>query len=781
MQVVVTLLKYSRTLVRMFFLFWFIQSFALIPASTQPTQHAQSVPSKEKTAAGPQNDDSDEIPLWRIGAVPPLREESAPEFIDEQEASLYQRGMEEYRTYVVQHSGATDQVLSEGFINDLRNRNRKLAAQYGAKDPKATGALEEIALATLYTNDLNSAKAAVDEIIRLREPEGNNSVPYWKALKLRCQLEASDHDLTSLAVCDHAFAVGSHQPNVTTLEMATWLRKIGTLASDNPKLAIKYMDAGASYYAKLPEISSSFLAAEYRKLTLFALQLNDNKNALRFNEITNYYLAQGDADAQKAMLSADIITGKKRVDASRLRARIDRSQMTEEQKRRLDEEDKKRQADALADRPQDQMVNILLSIGQTRGTTEPLEESADSSSCDFVERMDKASGMVDLFMVLLRSKIRSESAGQKLITLSSMGFGFTSLIQACTPAATLQQAVDGTQKSIEKASATNYLPGYATMVQFKGAFTESIAPRSATSLPGSGGSRDQFLKNAPASLDKLVSRLMAVLPPQEQQELKKLPPEQRAMAANVYWQQLQRDHPAQAAQIQKQAFEDPETTAAAEYFQKLEKSGKDETAAWRNTKPLAFLNMLQAGEAFVDIYEYKVLSGDSRGNENYLAVIGTANGTLRKVQLGPANVIDAAVNSFKSAVDGGTDVRPHWKALQQKVVQPVLSALPTGTKRMWLSPDSLFSFAPFASLALDMGSPLEIAVIPSPYDFVRIRSSHLPSASAKVLFVGNLNYGPGTRFLGMYQTKTEIDSLSSKAHEFKLESSILEWRSDNPE
>jgi hypothetical protein len=70
-------------------------------------------------------------------------------------------------------------------------------------------------------------------------------------------------------------------------------------------------------------------------------------------------------------------------------------------------------------------------------------------------------------------------------------------------------------------------------------------------------------------------------------------------------------------------------------------SGKGEAAP----QPLAFLQKLQAGEAYVDFYKYYAREGDGFGVLNYLAVISDGEGS-RLLRLGPAEPIDAAVSTY---------------------------------------------------------------------------------------------------------------------------------------
>src|ERR1700683_3337729 len=79
-------------------------------------------------------------------------------------------------------------------------RLKTLALHSRARDPKAASFL--------------------DSAIRLREPEGTNSVAYWKDLQRRCANEFRQVT-RNLSICEHAFQVRLAQPNATTFELAS--------------------------------------------------------------------------------------------------------------------------------------------------------------------------------------------------------------------------------------------------------------------------------------------------------------------------------------------------------------------------------------------------------------------------------------------------------------------------------------------------------------------------------------------------------------------------------
>ena len=180
-------------------------------------------------------------------------------------------------------------------------------------------------------------------------------------------------------------------------------------------------------------------------------------------------------------------------------------------------------------------------------------------------------------------------------------------------------------------------------------------------------------------------------------------------------------------------------------------------------EPLAFLNLLRPNETLVDAYKFRVRDGNHFGDEHYLLAISQSVASRRFVDLGPAAPIDSAINSFYSSLYSPQNAAD-WKALQRLVVHPIVAALPTGTNEIVLSPDSSLALVPFASLMLDMGIPASISIVPSAYDFARLRDGPGPAAGKRALVIGNLSYGAdrGT-FSSLPGTKQEMEKVAELA------------------
>lgn len=290
----------------------------------------------------------------------------------------------------------------------------------------------------------------------------------------------------------------------------------------------------------------------------------------------------------------------------------------------------------------------------------------------------------------------------------------------------------GDSEGSEATAGVASVPAYGMMSHMKGTFAETIAPRERTILPGMAGDQaaafqrfgdaTQRFRTDPAPVPGAgtIAGRMAAL-----QEVMKLPPEERKKAVDELNARYAKEKVDPAAQA---GYND----TAQHMIEAL--SAKGEGAP----DPLAFLQRLQPGEAYVDFYKYYVREGDGFGALHYLAVISESRGS-HLVRLGPADPIDRAIDEYSANSADRKDFVSGWKDLQRLVVEPLLASLPNGTKMIWASPDSNLFGLPLASLVLDSHSDLSVTIVPSAYDFSRLASGPvgLPP-SGKVLLVGDL-------------------------------------------
>jgi hypothetical protein len=465
------------------------------------------------------------------------------------------------------------------------------------------------------------------------------------------------------------------------------------LEGGNKQKSLEYWQKAGELYARAG-VSPLFIAGQFRRLTTSeVLTLGDSERMVRLNDLTNQYLALGDASAKKAMLPSETL------------------KLLEEERRAVAPAVAKAGTEppSTADQILDRYVQAERALRSGR-VVKPIPfdwstaREAASNLADPAEtcaRTDPGSGNFEMNTAVMKSQANLDFS---LAYSSANAFASTSITQyVCGPSPTAQQ-----------------VPGYEWMSRWKGMFTELVSPRKLTVLPGYSKERTEALEALPDAMLKFKARI-AALPPDQQQELKNL-----------------KNLPQDARE------KSPAYMALKEYTEAVTKTGHLLTNPDPSeVNPLGFLELLKPEEAFVDVYKYRVHQGDHFGAKHYLAVISANATSSRLIQLGPAEPIDAAIDSFFYELNGGSDLAPTWKALQRLVVQPVLAALPPGTRRMWLSPDSSFALVPFASLMVDLRVPVTVSVIPSAYDFARLRPAAAAPGAGRALLVGALDYGKG--------------------------------------
>lgn len=296
------------------------------------------------------------------------------------------------------------------------------------------------------------------------------------------------------------------------------------------------------------------------------------------------------------------------------------------------------------------------------------------------------------------------------------------------------------------------VPGYEMMARMKGTYAETIAPRKRTVLPGMpsdqaaafeqfGDLTQQFRADpAAAAGPGTIAGRMADL-----QEAMKLPPEERKKAVDELNARYAKEKPSKAEQAQADQISRPMIEA-------LSARGHAEP------KPLAFLQLLQSGDAYVDLYKYYAREGEGFGPPHYLAVISDRRGS-RLARLGPAEPIDMAIAGYIANTQDRKAFESSWKDLQRLVIQPLLGSLPAGSKMLWVSPDSDLFGLPFASLMLDVRADLSVTVVPSAYDFSRLASLAAEPPTGKALLVGDLEPSPApdVRAIALADITSELD------------------------
>ena len=672
-------------------------------------------------------------------SIRPIPDASAPQFDDPLNREDQRRTETLYADYIkiVQAAGTPPQDYFTGLPKYFQDRIDKAAAQYGASDARHITALEDAAL-VLRGRD-PKAISYLDQAIRLREHEGPNSLDYWKELQRRCTAELLQpkHDPSS---CQRALELRSQQADATPLELAFRTQFLGQIdaMSGNQQKSEQDNEKSLELFAKAGA-APLYVAVRYRYLTSMSLLSADSQRILRLNDATNQSLGLAGASARDLIVPTETLKiiedlrhspapASAKVDPTFLYpadqilssyAQADRALKTA----RLD---KSFVFDALAFR------SFTLAVTNFDRQKACANMDTSSASIEMSNAVSKSQGNLDF----------------SLASVSAEGFATTSIIQyTCA-------------SFVNQANATS-IPGYATMIRWKGRFTEIVAPRSLTVLPGQGKGVTDSIQAITAARDNFAATAQqygnTVARPQ--QPFANLSPEER----QKYTRAFASTQPGQAM------------TAWVDSMRNAGQAIREQRNDNGDIKPMAVFETLKPDEAFVDFYKYRSPGQDHFGPEEYLAVISRASGPFRQVRLGRAEPIDAAIQSYLSGFVGGqsrgfsrvVNTANHAadpQALQKLLLQPILDVLPAGAAKILVSPDSSLALVPFESLLLEMGKPFQLSIVPSAYDLARLRAKPAPASRGQALLVGALDYGTGKGdFRSLPGTQSELKAVGTLA------------------
>jgi CHAT domain-containing protein/Tfp pilus assembly protein PilF len=155
---------------------------------------------------------------------------------------------------------------------------------------------------------------------------------------------------------------------------------------------------------------------------------------------------------------------------------------------------------------------------------------------------------------------------------------------------------------------------------------------------------------------------------------------------------------------------------------------------------------LPAGSTLVEftVFTPQELSTGKSKPPRYVAYVLAAQGELRWVDLGDAEIIDRAVNAWRKALrdPSRTDAERFARAADEKIMRPVRSLLGE-TRHLLIAPDGLLNLIPFAALVDEHKRYLveryAISYLTSGRDLLRLQTSE-PSRSAP-LIVANPIFG----------------------------------------
>jgi len=154
---------------------------------------------------------------------------------------------------------------------------------------------------------------------------------------------------------------------------------------------------------------------------------------------------------------------------------------------------------------------------------------------------------------------------------------------------------------------------------------------------------------------------------------------------------------------------------------------------------------LREGEALVDIYKFDQFDHTSASHPAYAAVITGRTAAPRFVKIGSAKEVEKLVAQWLDGVaaDHSDDA---WTALREAVWDPLLAALPQGTRVARVSGDADLIRIPWHTFTeRDTAKhPLDVVEVSSPRSLVEFRLRSQPvDVHDRLIVVGGLDYDAG--------------------------------------
>ncbi|HEU4561631.1 MAG TPA: CHAT domain-containing tetratricopeptide repeat protein [Longimicrobium sp.] len=182
--------------------------------------------------------------------------------------------------------------------------------------------------------------------------------------------------------------------------------------------------------------------------------------------------------------------------------------------------------------------------------------------------------------------------------------------------------------------------------------------------------------------------------------------------------------------------------------------------------------LLKPDEVLVDVYRYDAYRTPTSAEPRYAAFIVAPFAPPRRVELGRAAAVDSLLGMWRDATVAGDPAPDAFTPLLHAIWLPLATALPEQARRVWISPDGQLARLPWPALAQGMPDTenLLLALLDAPRQLRRpesIRVRRPPGPS--LLVVGDVDFGPGTRFDSLRGTRVEIETVSRLAPRAGLE------------
>jgi CHAT domain-containing protein/Tfp pilus assembly protein PilF len=174
---------------------------------------------------------------------------------------------------------------------------------------------------------------------------------------------------------------------------------------------------------------------------------------------------------------------------------------------------------------------------------------------------------------------------------------------------------------------------------------------------------------------------------------------------------------------------------------------------------------LEKDQVLIEVIRYNHYLGKNKSEPRYGAVVIAATGQPKWVPLGDATEIEKAIALYQKSARGKTDeptLRNALQTLYAQIWSPIGKALPNGTKRVTLSPDSQLNFVSFATLlgADDkfVGERYSISYVASGRDLLRETKA---SSNSTIMVYANPDFGGKTATLSLKSTVAPAVALRS--------------------
>lgn len=175
---------------------------------------------------------------------------------------------------------------------------------------------------------------------------------------------------------------------------------------------------------------------------------------------------------------------------------------------------------------------------------------------------------------------------------------------------------------------------------------------------------------------------------------------------------------------------------------------------------------LPARSAFIDIVRYQHHVKTWPTGDRYLAFVLTPDAKVQGVQLGEAKAIDDAIASWRRAI-AAREASNAPPLLRTLVWEPIDTALPKGTRTVYLCPEGDLAKLPFAALpGATAGTVLledyTLATVPAgAWLLQQLAARPADDTNPLLLAVGDIDFGGPKPYEPLPETKRELDRVTA--------------------